>query len=607
MTKTTKNFSDNFNKYFYNKQFDKSFEWFIAYYKKHRDFYEENKETFNNLENIYKNIDEYSEDFLYHKTNTSFCEGKEEFLYAYGILTLIKNPESHNAIYLIAKQNYEDDRYNATLNILELNKHALNTVPKYIALCSSAILAKIYEDDIQGEQKEELKKKALKHINKAIELAPNDVEYTLQLARYYGYADEDYQIAIETYTKAIEIDPENSYFYSNRAEMKEKLKDYDGAIEDYQKCLEMDPMDYMIYWSLAEIWREQNKNDYATEQLQKAIKENKNRPKIQQEIYRALAFHYEQINEKEKALEIFNYIKNNFPEIKLIALTGIADLLNKLERYEEAIETCEIIIAETNPEYEYVYSELYNAYSGLQKYDKALECAEKLIQMNPKSAYENRRKADALFNLKKYPEAIKAFKQTIKFYKDNNDKYLDYFCIALAYQHQKKIEKAIEYYQKAIEGDIEYFGTYFNLTNLQMCKKRYKEAIQNIQKSIEINPEYADSYVLLGQCYFNIKKYKKAFDSFDKTIELDPQNKHIYLNYGGCYFLRKKYNKALEMLEKDVQIQDSEDILAAIYYLRGMVYEKLKDKTKAKANYAKALEIYPEFNVRKFKKNLFNH
>ena len=61
------------------------------------------------------------------------------------------------------------------------------------------------------------------------------------------------------------------------------------------------------------------------------------------------------------------------------------------------------------------------------------------------------------------------------------------------------------------------------------------------------------------------------------------------------------------MLEKDAQIQDSENDLAAIYCLRGIVYEKLKDKTKAKANYAKALEIYPEFNVRKFKKNLFNH
>ena len=104
-----------------------------------------------------------------------------------------------------------------------------------------------------------------------------------------------------------------------------------------------------------------------------------------------------------------------------------------------------------------------------------------------------------------------------------------------------------------------------------------------------------------------MKKYKKASESFDKAIELDPQNKYVYFNYGGCYFLTKKYNKALEILEKAAQIQNSEDNLAAIYYLRGMVYEKLKDKTKAKANYAKALEIYPEFNVRKFKKNLFNH
>ena len=601
MNKKSENYYKMFQTLFFEERYAETFKTYLKFKRSIKD----NIELCDKLEEYYKNFDNYSETELEHKVKLAFCEANTTKLNGFTFLALLKNPKNTNVLYHFAK--FQEDYYNTALRILDLGKQALDTDPKYASLYASIILSKIYEDDIQGEQKEELKKKALKHINKAIELAPNDVEYTLQLARYYGYAEEDYQTAIETYTKAIEIDPENSYFYSNRAEMKEKLKDYDGAIKDYQKCLEMDPLDYMIYWSLAEIWRKQNKNYYATEQLQKAIEKNETRPKIQQEIYRALAFHYDQTNEKEKALEIFNYIKNNFPEIKLIALACIADLLNKLERYEESIKTCEIIIAENNPEYECIYFQLYDAYSGLQKYDKALECAEKLIQMNPKSAYENRRKAEALFNLKKYPEAIKEFKQTIKFYKDDNDKYLDYFYIALAYDYQKKIKNAIKYYEKAIEDDVECFGTYFNLARLEMSKKQYKEAIQNIQKSIEINPEYADSYVSLGICYVNMKKYKKASESFDKAIELDPQNKYVYLNYGECYFLTKKYNKALEMLEKDAQIQDSENDLAAIYCLRGIVYEKLKDKTKAKANYAKALEIYPEFNVRKFKKNLFNH
>lgn len=590
-----------FQTLFFEERYAEAFKTYLKYKRSTNN----DLELCDKLEEYYKNFDNYSESELGHKVKLAFCEGNTTNVNGFTFLALLKNPKNTNVLYHFA--NFQQDYYNTALRILDLGKQALDTDPKYASLYASLILAKIYKDDIQGEQKEELKKKTLKYINKAIELAPNDVEYTLQLARYYGYVEEDYQTAIETYTKAIEIDPENSYFYSDRAELKEQINDLNGALEDYQKCLEMDPKDCPVYWSLAKVLRKQNKNDYATEQLKKSIQENENRPEIQQGIYEALAYHYEQINENKKALELYNFIKDNFPERKLYTLWSIADIQNKLEQYEEAIKNCEIILAENNPEFEYIYSTLYDAYYGLQRYDKALECAEELVKQDPKSVYENRKKAEALFYLKKYPEAIKAFKQTIKLYKNDNDKYLDYFYIAFAYESQKKIQKAIEYYQKAIEGDVEYFGTFFNLARIQMSKKQYKQALKNLEKSIAINPEYADSYVLLGQGYFDIKKYNKAFESFDKAIELDPQNRYVYANYGESYFIIKKYNKALEILDKAAQIQNSEDNLAAIYYLRGMVYEKLKDKTKAKADFAKALEIYPEFNVRKFKKNLFNH
>jgi tetratricopeptide (TPR) repeat protein len=51
----------------------------------------------------------------------------------------------------------------------------------------------------------------------------------------------DYQGAIEDYTKALEINPKNSYSYYNRGNSKSKLKDYLGAIEDFTKAIEINP------------------------------------------------------------------------------------------------------------------------------------------------------------------------------------------------------------------------------------------------------------------------------------------------------------------------------------------------------------------------------
>jgi len=47
--------------------------------------------------------------------------------------------------------------------------------------------------------------------------------------------------AIEDYTKAIEIDPNNVFAFRLRADSKCKLGDYLGAIDDYTKAIEIFP------------------------------------------------------------------------------------------------------------------------------------------------------------------------------------------------------------------------------------------------------------------------------------------------------------------------------------------------------------------------------
>ena len=51
-----------------------------------------------------------------------------------------------------------------------------------------------------------------------------------------------------SYTKAIELDLKPSgYYYSIRADAKEKLEDYRGAILDYNKAIELEPESYYYY------------------------------------------------------------------------------------------------------------------------------------------------------------------------------------------------------------------------------------------------------------------------------------------------------------------------------------------------------------------------
>ena len=57
----------------------------------------------------------------------------------------------------------------------------------------------------------------------------------------------DHEGAIEDFTQAIELKPEDAYAYNNRADVKRELEDYTGAIADYSQAIELNPAYAIAY------------------------------------------------------------------------------------------------------------------------------------------------------------------------------------------------------------------------------------------------------------------------------------------------------------------------------------------------------------------------
>lgn len=51
----------------------------------------------------------------------------------------------------------------------------------------------------------------------------------------------DFERALQCYTKAIQLDPDNHLYYSNRAAVYMKQKKYENAANDSKKCIELKP------------------------------------------------------------------------------------------------------------------------------------------------------------------------------------------------------------------------------------------------------------------------------------------------------------------------------------------------------------------------------
>ena len=64
---------------------------------------------------------------------------------------------------------------------------------------------------------------------------------------YAKYDLDDYTGAIQDYSKAIEINPNDAKAYIGRGAAKDDLEDYRGAIQDYNKAIEINRNDARAY------------------------------------------------------------------------------------------------------------------------------------------------------------------------------------------------------------------------------------------------------------------------------------------------------------------------------------------------------------------------
>ncbi|MFB6257944.1 MAG: tetratricopeptide repeat protein, partial [Flavobacteriales bacterium] len=84
--------------------------------------------------------------------------------------------------------------------------------------------------------------KAIIAYTKAIEMNPEEAEFYSDRAVAFFHVDQAHY-SLEDMNRAQQLEPRKGYRYSSRAFIKDHLGDLDGAIADYQIAVEIDPED----------------------------------------------------------------------------------------------------------------------------------------------------------------------------------------------------------------------------------------------------------------------------------------------------------------------------------------------------------------------------
>ncbi len=253
-----------------------------------------------------------------------------------------------------------------------------------------------------------------------------------------------------------------------------------------------------------------------------------------------------------------------------------------------------------------------------------------ILKANNLSQYDKHYKRGQVFLKNKlYKEAIKEFKEAIKFNPDSSklylkigiiyDQFLHNYSEAILYyieyikrakdpEQKEKIEKWIDNIAnlKVVTTDKQFakFKKAVKLYNdgVKLAKKRkFFKAIKKFKKSLKIAPFYAKAHYSLGLAYFTTKQYDKAFKHFLKAVQFSPDNKEIanaYYYLGFLYddLFLKNYEMAYNFYRKYIEIggdksKQAEKLIAPIIKVNNLINDSI--------NYARAGEFKKAENILK--------
>jgi protein O-GlcNAc transferase len=187
-------------------------------------------------------------------------------------------------------------------------------------------------------------------------------------------------------------------------------------------------------------------------------------------------------------------------------------------------------------------------------------------------------------NLKE--DAINYYEKSLSL---NNNFYQSKFNLAVLYYGLKNFTKAEELFFQIIDINNSDFRTYYNLGVIKYEQKKFIESIDLLKKSISLNKNFFIAYHQLGMVYEALKDFNQAIICYQKSIALDKEGFSLSLNnLGNIYLDIKDYERASFFFNSALKLQGDK---SSIYFNLGLVNFQLNKMSEALVFFEKAVEL----------------
>lgn len=390
---------------------------------------------------------------------------------------------------------------------------------------------------------------------------------------------DDAAAAIDSYKKALDIDPNSGVIKERLAEIYAKSQHIRDAVAQAQEALKIDPDNVDAHRLLARIYVRQlgdlDAGETQPENLAKAIEQFQSILKLDpRDTYSALwlarLYRFEnQHDEAEKVLRgILKVEPDNAP-----ALEQLSQLLIDEGRPQEATELLTRAAGEyASPD---VYDLLGDAYLQSKDYARAEQAYRKAVEDDPDDPGHRHGLAQALMQQDKYTEALEQFKRLTALEPGSWENYLR---AAQLYQRLNQLDQAEANLLHAKQLAPENLEVLYDEALLYEDEGRFGDAEKVLSDTIAgIKSEPGGNvnalgilYTQLGRAYHDQGNYQAAIDSFQELGKLSPESHKraqmmIIETYQDSRDIDRAIAETKKALEEDPKSEDLTIKLAVLY------------------------------------------
>jgi len=298
----------------------------------------------------------------------------------------------------------------------------------------------------------------------------------------------------------------------------DSLKDKQQQIECYKKAVTLDPDSEDAHTALGKLYEGEQKNKLAIAEFEAVVRLKPAAVPTMQ----ALISLYKKTGMDDKALDMYEKLAKADPGRADEYSSRAGALAEKQGSDDKALGIYQKLLDKNRDNID-ARQKIIKLYEKGKKWDKVIEHAKVLIDLDPKNADLYLYLSDICYKKNDLNGALAAVEKAQKLRPNDPAIFLQ---LAVLAEKAKKDDQAIEFYQKAVQSNTKKNPVVYNNLGMLLEKNgKRKEAIENYEVAAALDSKNAAFAKNLADAYEKEQQWKKAAETYEKIASLDKGGK----------------------------------------------------------------------------------